>query len=354
MSRRPRSVPSTRPLPPPSRLAALLVALVLVMAACTSGGAAPSALVVPSAAATPAPTLAPTSSPTATPAFPTTLTDDEGTAVELATEPRKIVSLTPATTEIVFAIGAGDRLVATDSGSDYPADAVSLPDVATFGSVDVEQIVSLDADLVLAGGLGFTPAESITQLRSLGIPVVVVYAPSIDGVYKDIELIGAAVGRSSEAVSLTDRMKAEIGAIADAASAAAAAAGSKPRVFYDVGYIDQTGQIYGPAEGSFLAEMVGLLGVDVVTADPVTYEIPLETLIERDPQVIILGVNAFYAPTPEIIAKRNGWSALTAVKNGDVRSVQDTEITRPGPRLAVGLRNLALAMYPDLDLPPAP
>jgi ABC-type Fe3+-hydroxamate transport system substrate-binding protein len=67
--------------------------------------------------------------------------------------------------------------------------------------------------------------------------------------------------------------------------------------------------------------------------------------------VIILGTNAFYTPTPATIAKRTGWSGLTAVKTGDVRSVNDTEITRPGPRLATGFRNLALAMYPDLVLP---
>ena len=73
-----------------------------------------------------------------------------------------------------------------------------------------------------------------------------------------------------------------------------------------------------------------MLGVDVITGDEVTYEIPLETLIERDPQVIILGVNAFYTPTAASIAKRTGWTALTAVKNGDIRSVTDTEITRSG------------------------
>ena len=127
----------------------------------------------------------------------------------------------------------------------------------------------------------------------------------------------------------------------------------KPRVFYDVGYIDTTGQIYGPAKGSFLDEMLEMLGVDVITGDPVTYEVPLETLIERDPQVIILGINAFYQPTPAIVAKRTGWSALSAVKSGDIRSVTDTEITRPGPRLATGMRNLALTMYPNLALPSA-
>ena len=202
---------------------------------------------------------------------------------------------------------------------------------------------SLGADLVVAGGNGFNPPDAIAQLRSVGIPVLVLYAPSVDGVYTDIEKIGDAVGNADEATALTGTMKTEMDAIASAASAASAAEGTKPRVFYDVGYTDGTGQIYGAAEGSFLAEMVGLLGVDVITSDPVTYEIPLETLIEKDPQVILLGVNAFYTPTPETVSKRTGWSVLTAVKNGDIRPVQDTEITRPGPRLPTGLRNLAWA-----------
>ena len=181
----------------------------------------------------------------------------------------------------------------------------------------------------------------------------VVSTPSIDGIYKDIELVGSAVGESDAATALTTKMRADMAAIATAATAESAKTPKPPRVFYDVGYIDATGQIYGPAEGSFLAEMVGMLGVDVITGDKVTYEVPLETLISRDPEVIILGVNAFYTPTAESIAKRPGWSALTAVKNGDVRSVSDTEITRPGPRLATGMRNLALAMFPDLVLPAA-
>ena len=248
-------------------------------------------------------TPAPTASPTPVPAFPVSLTDDEGTAVKLDAEPQKIVTLTPAATETLFAIGAGDRVVATDDGSDYPAEAAPLPDVATFGTVDVEKIVALDPDLVVAGGLGFTPADSIAKLRSLGVPVLVIYAPSIDGVYKDIELLGDATGQSAEADAITAGMQQDIDAVSTAASAAATASGSKPRVFYDVGYLPDTGQIYGPAKGSFLEEMVSKLGVDVITSDPTTYEIPLEQLIERDPQVIIVGVNAFYKPTAAEIAE---------------------------------------------------
>jgi iron complex transport system substrate-binding protein len=352
--------PSLRsPRPARSRaLLALFAVLMLVVAACSNGAsptAAPSTSAAAIASPTTPPTAAPTPSPTAIPAFPVTVTDDEGTAIALTTEPKKIVSLTPAVTETLFAVGAGDRVVATDDSSDYPAEAKPLPDVVVFGTVDVEKIVSLAPDLVIAGGAGFTSADSIAQLRTLKIPVLVVSSASIKSIYNDIVVIGTAVGETDAATALVSTMQADMSAIGERATAAAQAAGTPPRVFYDVGYIDTTGQIYGPAKGSFLAEMIGMLGVDVITGDAVTYEIPLETLIERDPQVIILGVNAFYKPTAAIIAKRTGWSALSAVKTGDVRTVNDTEITRPGPRLATGMRNLALAMYPDLVLPsPAP
>jgi iron complex transport system substrate-binding protein len=330
------------------RAAVLFLSLSTALAACSNPGASPSIA--------PPPTASPTSSPSVEPspsaaAFPVTITDDEATAVELATEPQKIVSLTPATTEILFAIGAGDRVVATDETSDYPEAAIALPDVASFSSVDVEQVVSLDPDLVVAGGLGFTPPDAITRLRSLDIPVVVVYAASVDGVYHDVEMLGQATGTTDAALALTASMRSEI----DAISGAVAASGTRPRVYYEVGYDGTTGAIYAPADKSFVAEMVALAGGDTITTGSAsTYEIPLEKLIERDPQVIVLGVNPFYNPTPEAVAARPGWDVMTAVVNKDIRTVQDTEITRPGPRLPVGLRALASTIQPDVTLPAAP
>ncbi len=326
---------------------ALSLALSVLLAACSTPAATPSS--APPTTPAPPPTTEPSPSPAA--AFPVTLTDDEGTAVELAAEPQVIVSLTPANTEILFELGAGDRVVATDDGTDYPEEAVALPDVATFSSVDVEQVVALEPDLVLAGGLGFTPADAITQLRSLDIPVLVLYAPSVEGVYKDIELIGTATGTSEAAVALTSGMRAEIEAISDAV----AASGTPPRVFYEIGYDATTGAIFAPAADSFVAEMVTLAGGDTITTgDPNTYEIALEKLIEHDPEVIVLGVNPFYMPTPEEVAARPGWKVMTAVTNDDIRTVRDTEITRPGPRLPLGLRNLATTVRPDVTLPAAP
>jgi iron complex transport system substrate-binding protein len=322
------------------------------VAACTLSGSSPSAAAttpIPAPSSSATPSLEASPSPAA--AFPVTVTDDEGTKIELAAEPQAIVSLTPATTEILFEIGAGDRVVATDDGSDYPAEAVDLPDVASFSKVDVEKVVNLEPDLVVAGGLGFTPADAITQLRSLDIPVLVVYAASVEGVYDDIELLGTATGTTDAAVAVTTGMREEIGAISDAV----AAAGTPPRVFYEIGYDDTTGAIYAPADDSFVAEMVTLAGGDTITTgDPNTYEIALEKLIQRDPQVIVLGVNPFYEPTPAAVAARPGWNVMSAVKNDDVRTVRDIEITRPGPRLPLGLRNLAGAIRPDVTLPAAP
>jgi iron complex transport system substrate-binding protein len=337
-------------MPAPSRRSRvnliLVAALSAVLLACSNAAgptARTSVVASPSLAAVPSATPEPSPSP----AFPITVTDDESTAVEIPAEPQKIVSLTPATTEILFALDAGDRVIATDDGSDFPEAAVALPDVATFNNVDVEKVVALEPDLVVAGGLGFTPADAITRLRSLDVPVIVVYASSVDGVYHDIELLGTATGTTAAATTLTTTMRSDM----DAVASVAAAQGSKPRVYYEVGYDDVTGAIFAPADDSFVAEMVTLAGADAITTgDPASYEIPLEKLIERDPEIIILGTNPFYNPTPEAVMARAGWKAMTAVRTKDVRPVRDIEITRPGPRLPTGLRNLAAAIWPDATL----
>lgn len=317
--------------------AASAVAMAALLAAC-GPAASPTSTPSPAASAS-----SPPASPTAATAFPVTLTDDEGTSVTIPAEPHRLVSLTPGTTEILFALGIGERVLATDSASDYPAAAARLPDVAAFGSVDAEQIVGLEADLVIAGGNGYTPPDGVTKLRSLGIPVLVVYAATVAGVSGDVELVAKAAGRAAEGIELAATMRADIAALTAAVSNL-----SKPRTFYEV---DATIEIYGPADRSFLAEMVELAGGVPVTSGSVdSFEIPLERLIAADPEVIILG-DAAFGTTADAVAKRPGWGVMTAVRTGAVRVADDKLITRPGPRLPQGLRSLILAIHPGAALP---
>jgi iron complex transport system substrate-binding protein len=109
-------------------------------------------------------------------------------------------------------------------------------------------------------------------------------------------------------------------------------------------------EIFAPAPGSFVADMVALAGGDpITTADAAAWAIPLEELVVADPEVIILG-DANYGVCPRDVATRAGWDEMTAVVNGDVRPVDDVPITRPGPRLMQGLASLARAIHPDLEL----
>jgi iron complex transport system substrate-binding protein len=337
----------------PPLLAALVV---LVLAACTAGVTAPrttppdaTGSLLPAATSTPPPSAAASASAVAP--FPATLTDDEGTTLELAAAPKKIVSLTPATTEILFELGVGDRVVGkVEDVANFPPDASGVPVVGTFNGVDVEKIVGLDADLVIAGGSGGTPPDSIKQLRDLKVPVLVVYASDIDGALHDITLTGEAVGAADAAADLVASMQAgfdEVGA--------ATAGAPKPRVFYETG--DQP-SIYGIADNSVYEEMIGLAGgTPITTGSATSWEMPVEKLVEADPELIILGDSA-YGVTAEAVAKRPGWAGITAVKKNAILGIDDIVVTRPGPRLVDGLRLLAAAIHPELGIaasaPPSP
>jgi cobalamin transport system substrate-binding protein len=276
---------------------------------------------------------------------PVVLTDDEGTPVTIPAEPTKIVSLTPAATEILFALGAGDRVVGkVQDISLYPPEAAAIPDVASFPNPpDVEKIVSLGSDLVIAGGDGFTPSDTIQQLRSFGVPVLVLFAPDVPTAYQDIELIGAAVGRPAQAATVVETIRAAFQDVKLAVSGLPA-----PRVYYE---LDATNGYFGPAPDYFGTGMMTEAGGDPLTSGtPGVYQIQAEQILAFDPQVILLG-DAAYGVTPDQVSARPGWGTLSAVKTGDVRPIDDVIVTRPGPRLADGIRALALAIHPDLVLP---
>lgn len=284
----------------------------------------------------------------------TMVTDDTGAVAMFQAQPERVISLSPAITEIVFALGAGDRLVGGTDFDDFPAQAPALPDVATYQGVLMEQVVALEPNLVLASGMGLTPDADIARMRELGYPVVTTYATSLDDVLTDIRLIGTALG--GDAVAAAEALAMDMGADLDRIGALAAATGSEPRTFYETG---DTPELYGIAPGSFAADMIERAGGEAITTgDPNAWAMPLEQLIAADPEVILLG-DAAYGVCPVVVEARPGWADMTAVRNDAIRPVDDIVVTRPGPRLALGLASVARAIHPELttdltDLPDAP
>ena len=327
-----------------------LLAFLFALLGCGSGPSSPlwtPGTGTPAPFVTPNPTAAPTATPA--PAFPVTVTDDEGTAVTIAAEPLKIVSITPATTETLFALGVGSRIVGkVEDVAKYPPEAELIPIVATFSSVDVEQIVSLGADLVVSGGAGLTQGAAVEQLRRAKIPVIVSYPTTIDQAIAGFRTLGKAVGAADAGNPLADSVMAKLVALA----ATAATATTTPRLFYE---IDASGGIFTPPAESIYGEMFKLAGAEPISGNA-SYSISLEDLVAADPQVILLG-DAAYGVTADAVKARSGWGGMTAVKDGRIVGVDDIVITRPGPRLVDGLAALIRAIHPEIDisdLVPAP
>ena len=317
--------------------------LTLAVAACAPAAESPSADAESSPPATDPPATA------AETTFPVELTDDAGRTVTIDAEPQRIVSLAPSNTEIVCALDACGRLVGVTDFDDYPAEVADVPDVVIQAQVDIELVVDAEPDLVLAAGNELTPSTVIEQLDELGLTVLVLYPESLDEVYADIELLGAALGATEAANAVVTGMESRVAAVE---ALVAAADAERPVTLYEIFYAE--GTTYTAGEGSFLASLLEIAGAEPVTGDAEGV-IDAEALVAADPELILLG-GASYDPSLadpetalETVAARPGWGELAAVEAGAVvPHLEDIVTTRPGPRIVDGLEALALAIHPDL------
>jgi iron complex transport system substrate-binding protein len=285
--------------------------------------------------------------PSASPApFPVTLTDDAGRELAVDAEPMRIVSLAPSNTEIVCALDACDRLVGVTDFDDYPPEVAEVPDVVIAASVDVELVVAAEPDLVLAAGNELTPTAVIEQLDGLGLPVLVLYPETLEEVYADIRLIGAALGRGSAAAELVASLEDRVADVVAAVEGV-----ERPLTLYEVFHAE--GTTYTAGDGSFLASLLELAGATPLVGDAQGI-IDAEALVAADPELILLGT-ASYDPSLtdpaaalETVRGRAGWGDLRAVREGAVVPyLDDITTTRPGPRIVDGLEALARAIHPD-------
>lgn len=266
--------------------------------------------------------------------FPVTVVDDNGTDVTVTARPERIVSTSPANTEILFAVGAGDRVVGVTSLDDYPPEVVGIDTIGDF-QPNTEAIIALDPDLVV----GYSGNEEALQpLSDAGVPVLIMNAASVAGIYTDVRTIGAAVGAPKAAEDLIVSLQTEIEGISNSAGET----GETPTVFYA---LDDTLWTVGP--GSFVDELITLAGgANVAAAGSSAYfQLTPEELVASDPDAVILPNTVF--PTVEAFAADPRFAPLRAVIEGRVYLIDDVTVTRPGPRVGQGLSILAKALHPD-------
>jgi iron complex transport system substrate-binding protein len=251
---------------------------------------------------------------------------------------QRVVSLSPTHTEIMFAIGAGDQLVAVDEFSDYPAEAQQLPnDLSAFDN-NVEAIAAYEPDLVLIGG-DFNGLGA--QLDELGIgwwdgPA----ALTIDDTYRQIAELGAATGHDSEAEALIASMQTDIDEIVSSMPAA-----SEPLTFFHE--IDDT--LFSVDSTTFIGELYALLGLENIAdraeGDSGGYpQLSAEFIVSADPDFIFLADTKCCGQSLETVAARPGWADLSAVQTGNVVGLDDDIASRWGPRVVDFLRSVSTAV----------
>ncbi len=291
------------------------------------------------------PTVAPTftPAPTATVTGAVTVLDDADRAVTLFSEPQRIVSLAPSTTEIAFALGLGSRVIAVDAYSDYPAEARRLAQVNT-SPLNLEQLVASKPDLVLVAGI--TSGDDIRKMVNLHLVVLVAGAPkmSFESIMADIVLVGKATGTAAKARSLTDSMTQSL----DALQRKIADEPSRPRVYWELDATDPSGPL-APGPGSFVNDIIVLAGGTNITSNAKSpyAQVNMEEIIASDPEVIIFSNNGS-GTTVKSIRDRKGWSEITAVKNDKVFMIEDGLVSRPGPRAVDGVLAAATMIHPAL------
>jgi iron complex transport system substrate-binding protein len=305
---------------------ALLLALTL--GACTSRGTMNDAGGNPTG-----PTGASAATGVTPAAFPVTVT---GTNGELTIEerPERIVSLSPTATEDLFAIGAGEQVIAVDDQSTYPSEA-PMTDLSGY-QPNVEAIAGYSPDLVVysteIGDLGMS-------LERLGIPALQLDAAvTLDDVYEQLETLGAATGNAEPANALTEQMRAEVQHILAGVDT------SRTLTYYYE--LDDT--FYSVTSSTFIGQVLALLGLENIAdearrASSGYPQLSAEYIIEADPDLILLADTKCCGQDASTIAERPGWSRLSAVREGNVVELDDDVASRWGPRVVDLMREVAEA-----------
>jgi iron complex transport system substrate-binding protein len=264
-----------------------------------------------------------TSTTDAEAAFPVSIETPSG-EVTIEEEPDAVVSVSPTATEMLFAIGAGDQVVAVDDFSNYPPEA-PVTDLSGH-EPNVEAIASYEPDLVV---LSFDPGDVVSGLEALDIPTIVQdAAATLDDTYAQIEQLGQATGHVEDAEQVAAQIEADIADIVDSVEAS-----GQPLSYYHE--LDQT--FYSATSSTFIGQLYALAGLENIADradDGSGYpQLSQEFIVDADPDFVFLADTKCCEQSAQTVADRPGWSSLTAVKESQVVELDDDIASRWGPRV---------------------
>ena len=273
--------------------------------------------------------------------YPLTVTDSFGRQITIHEKPERFISLAPSNTEILFALRLAQEVVGVTTFCNYPPEAKDKEKVGGFSDPNIEKIVSLKPDLVLATGMH---KKVVGELANLGINVMVLDAKSVQEVMNAIQLVARIAGKTDVADEVIGEMQKKIDLVKSAVKDIPE--GKRVKAFYLVW--DEPIMTAGP--NTLLHDLITLAGGVNIARDAgqqyPTYS--LEVLVAKNPDVIMAPrVHGGGGIDPEKIRTKTGWNVISAVKNNRVYLLEDDLVSRPGPRIVDGLLEVARALYPE-------
>jgi iron complex transport system substrate-binding protein len=265
--------------------------------------------------------------------------DEVGREVTLSFPPRRIISLAPNVTEILFTLDLDEEIVGVSTHCNFPEKARTKPRIGSYINLDFERIVSLKPDLVIATGAGNT-REMVERLETFGFPTYVIFPKNFEGILLSIEHIGQVVDRKREAMKVAQEMKRKREKVTELTRNL-----PRPRVFLQIG----EAPIVTAGKGSFGDDLIRLAGGENVAGDEKKMypRFGMEEIIKRAPEVILVTTHSPKTNYQGVLQEWSRWKTIPAVKDSRIYLINSDLIDRPSPRIVDGLEEMARIFHPE-------
>ena len=269
------------------------------------------------------------------------LTDDMDREISIAEKPQKIISLSPANTEVLFALNGNDKIVGVTDYCDYPEQVKSIEKIGDYINPNIEKIISLEPDLVVANA---EHKEIVETLERLDIPTIVLRPLDMENMFQNIELVGKALGEDEYSKELVESLRERMNDVKSRISGIAET--DKPKVYYEIWY--EPLMTAGP--GTFIDDLIKLAGGINIAGEAKTSfpEISLELILDKAPDIFIYSHHGDSQMELEEIYERVNWHNIPAIKNRQIYDIDPNIVQRATPRLIDGLEIIAEILHPDL------